>query len=126
MHSEKQKKTRFYSLMICLVCVLSVFLGGRMQKAREGFPLGDLSAYSAEEALEAYESGGEPEDLIRYLKILCWQASEGSEEAAEAAARWGTELLSMAKAGTIDLEALGNQDPQLLDLLQLIRSHGAK
>ena len=126
MHSEKQKKTRFYSLMICLVCVLSVFLGGRMQKAREGFPLGDLSTYSAEEALEAYESGGEPEDLIRYLKILCWQASEGSEEAAEAAAHWGTELLSMAKAGTIDLEALGNQDPQLLDLLQLIRSHGAK
>ena len=126
MHSEKQKKTRFYSLMICLVCVLSVFLGGRMQKAREGFPLGDLSAYSAEEALEAYESGGEAEDLIRYLKILCWQASQGSEEAAEAAARWGTELLSMAKAGTIDLETLGNQDPQLLDLLQLIRSHGAK
>ena len=126
MHSEKQKKTRFYSLMICLVCVLSVFLGGRMQKAREGFPLGDLSAYSAEEALEAYESGGEAEDLIRYLKILCWQASQGSEEAAEAAARWGTELLSMAKAGTINLEALGNQDPQLLDLLQLIRSHGAK
>lgn len=126
MHSEKQKKTRFYSLMICLVCVLSVFLGGRMQKAREGFPLGDLSAYSAEEAMEAYESGGEAEDLIRYLKILCWQASQGSEEAAEDAARWGTELLSMAKAGTIDLEALGNQDPQLLDLLQLIRSHGAK
>ena len=126
MHSEKQKKTRFYSLMICLVCVLSVFLGGRMQKAREGFPLGDLSACSAEEALEAYESGGEAEDLIRYLKILCWQASQGSEEAAEDAARWGTELLSMAKAGTIDLEALGNQDPQLLDLLQLIRSHGAK
>ena len=126
MHSENQKKTRYLSLLICLLCVLATFLGGRLQRAQEEFPLGDLSSVNAREALEDYRESEKPEDLIRYLKVLCWQANEGSREAADEAARWGTELLSLAKAGTVDLEALGEADPQLLDLLKLIRSHGAK
>ena len=126
MHSENQKKTRYLSLLICLLCVLATFLGARLQRAQAEFPLGDQSSVNAREALEAYQESADAEDLIRYLKFLCWQANEGSEEAAEEAARWGTELLSLAKAGTIDLEALGEKDPQLLDLLQLIRSHGAR
>lgn len=126
MLTERQKLTRFLSLLSCLICILAVFAAGRIKNRAAGFPLGDLSACSAEEALGSYEQSGTPEDLIQYLKILCWQASEGSEESAAAAAAYGTELLTMAKEGTADLEALGETDPQLLDLLKLIRSHGAK
>lgn len=126
MLTERQKLTRFLSLLSCLLCIVSVFAAGKIRSRAEGFPLGDLSAFPAEEALAAYEQSGEAEDLVQYLKILCWQASEGSVEAAEAAAKYGTVLLTMAKEGTVNLEQLGEADPQLLDLLQLIRAYGAE
>lgn len=126
MLTERQKLTRFLSLLSCVLCIAAVFAAGRIRSRAEGFPLGDLSAYSAEEALAAYEASGDAKDLVQYLKVLCFQASEGSPEAAEAAARYGTELLTMAKDGTVDLEQLGENDPQLLDLLKLIRAYGAK
>lgn len=127
MHSERQKITRFLSLLTTVLCFVAIAVGSQMLKSQEGFPLGDFSGTSVDDAREAYETGGGAEDLIYLLKVLCYQAEvEGSEEAAADIARYGTELLDMAKAETIDLEVLGDADETLLDLLKMIRSYGAK
>lgn len=127
MHSERQKTTRLLSLLTAVLCFVAIGVGSQMLKSREGFPLGDFSGVSAEDAREAYEAGGGAEDLIYLLKVLCYQAEvEGSEDAAAEIVRYGTQLLDMAKAETIDLEVLGDADETLLDLLKMIRSYGAK
>ena len=64
---------------------------------------------------------------IKSLKVLCYKAEvEGDQSCIEAIETYGTELFDMAKAETIDLEELGEQDETLLDLLKIIRSYGAR
>ena len=125
--TPQQKKARTLSLLTTVLCIAAVLVGSRMMKAQEGFPLGDFSGVSAETTQAAYEESGDVQDLIHHLKVLCYQAEVEGNEAVEAdIALYGTELLDMAKAETIDLEELGEKDETLLDLLKLIRGYGAK
>ena len=125
--TPNQKKARLLSLLTVLLCFAAVFIGSRMMKAQEGFPLGDLSGIDPAVSLSAYEESGDAVDLIEYLKVLCYKAEvEGDQSCIEAIETYGTELLDMAKAETIDLEELGEQDEMLLDLLKIIRSYGAR
>ena len=125
--SAKQKSARALSLLVTVLCIAAVFFGSRLLRQQRGFPLGDFSGVSVTEARAAYEASGDARDLIAFLKVLCYQAEvESNPAVTDEIARYGTELLNMARAETVDLEQLGQSDDTLLDLLYLIRSYGAK
>jgi len=125
--TPNQKKARMLSMLAVLLCLVAVLVGSRMMKAQEGFTLGDFSGIDPAATLAAYEESGSAEDLIKHLKVLCYQAEvEGNQAVIEDIETYGTELLTMAKTEQIDLEVLGEQDETLLDLLSAIRSYGAR
>ena len=125
-HSPNRKLVRLLSVLVAVLSVAAVFVGANLLKSTE-FPLGDLSAFSPDETRAAYAESGDARDLITHLKVLCYRAYLHEDKAlTDEIARCGTELLDMAREETIDLEMLGRTDDTLLDLLRLIRSHGAK
>ena len=125
--TPNQKKARMLSLITVLLCFAAVFIGSRMMKAHEPFPLGDFSGVDPSVSLAAYEESGEATDLIHHLKVLCYQAEvAGNTAVIGEIEEYGNELLAMAKAEEIDLEVLGEADETLLDLLKMIRSYGAR
>lgn len=114
------------SLLTVLLCTAAVVFAGRLRRQEAPLPFAHLAEASAEEAEEAYAASGAPEDLVYLLKVLCCKAEEtGEADAEEKIAAYGTELLTLAKEGTVDLEALGETDGTLLELLRLIRGYGA-
>ena len=124
--SRNSKLVRLLSVLTAVLSVVAVFVGANLLKNKD-FPLGDLSALSPDQTRAAYAESGDVRDLIVHLKALCYQAHLHENKAlTDEIAHCGTELLDMARAGTIDLETLGASDDSLLDLLRLIRSHGAK
>lgn len=125
-HSPNRKLVRLLSVLVAVLSVAAVFVGANLLKSKE-FPLGDLSAFSPDETRAAYAESGDARDLITHLKVLCYRSYLHEDKAlTDEIARCGTELLDMAREETIDLEMLGRTDDTLLDLLRLIRSHGAK
>lgn len=123
----KQRITRILSLVTALLCVLAVFVGSRMVRRQQGFPLGDFSQADVVAAQQAYERSGDAEDLIYLLKVLCYRVEvQGEDSLADSIADYGTQLIDMAKSEEIDLEVLGESDDTLLELLKTIRSYGAK
>lgn len=119
-------KTRILSLLAVVICMGIMLLAARMQKREEGFPLGDFSGVSAEKLEAKYGEKQDPLTLIQLLKVLSYQAEvEKKESVTGKIADYGTELLTMAKEEIIDLEALGEEDETLLELLRIIRSYGA-
>lgn len=114
------------SLITVLLCMAAAVFAGQLQRQGTPFPFAHLSEVSAEEAEEAYAVSKAPEDLICLLKVLCCKAELSGETAAgEKIAHYGTELLTLAKEGVIDLQELGEADETLIELLRLIRGYGA-
>lgn len=126
-HESRQKTVRALSLLFSVLCIVAVFIGSGLRRQKAGFPLGDLSGVQLAQAKAEYEESGDVHKLIAYLKALCYQAEVAGEASAEdEIRRCGTQLLDLARAEVIDLEELGDEDETLLDLLKLIRAHGAK
>lgn len=126
-HQARQRKARMLSLIASVLCIAAVFVGSRLLRQQKGFTLGDFSGVSAGQALAAYEKSADAHELILYLKVLCYQAEvEGNETVSDEITQYGTELLNLAREEKVDLEELGDEDETLLDLLRLIRAHGAK
>ena len=117
---------RVLSVVMVVLCMAAAGVGVRLSQEEKPFSLGDFSQVSLEETLEEFQRSRSSEDLVTLLKVLCWQAVEGNNPAAEEMiARYGTELFDRARAGETDLSALGD-DETMLELLRLIRSFGAE
>ena len=100
-------------------------VGIRLSQKSAPFSLGDFSQVSLQEQLDAFQASQSNEDLVTLLKVLCWQAVEDDNQAAELLiAEYGTLLYDRARAGQADLSAL-EDDETMLELLSLIRSFGA-
>lgn len=125
--TPRQQHPRLLSALVALLCVAAVFIGSGLLRRQRGFSLGDFSGADVQALCQTYEQSGDVRDLITYLKALCYRAEvEQDETVTEEIARRGTTLLDLARAEEIDLEALGEADETLLELLRTIRSHGAK
>lgn len=123
----RQHHARLLSVIIALLCAAAVFLGSGLLRQKQGPSFDEYAGADVQTLCLAYEQSGDVHDLIIYLKALCYQASVEQNEAAEPEiARYGTELLDLARAEKIDLEELGEADGTLLELLRTIRSYGAK
>ena len=114
------------SLVTVLLCTAAAVLAGQLRRQAAPFPFAHLAGASAEAAEEAYRDSGAAADLIYLLKVLCAkEEASGALEVQEKIARYGAELLALAKEETIDLAELGEADDTLLELLRLIRGYGA-
>ena len=114
------------SLVTVLLCMTAAVFAGQIRRQGTPFPFAHLSEVSAEAAEETYAASKAPKDLIYLLKVLCCKAEvSGETTAGEKIAHYGTELLTLAKEGAIDLQELGEADETLIELLRLIRSYGA-
>ncbi len=123
--TAQQNKVRFLSLAVVVICML---LSTRVARAKRNgtFTLGDFQGVSAQQAEEAWQETQDVNDLVYLLKVLCYQAEvEKDSDVADKIASYGTALFDRAKAGLIDLEEMGEDDETLLELLRLIREHGA-
>ena len=111
------------SLVTVLLCMTAAVFAGQIRRQGTPFPFAHLSEVSAEAAEETYAAS---KALIYLLKVLCCKAEvSGETTAGEKIAHYGTELLTLAKEGAIDLQELGEADETLIELLRLIRSYGA-
>ena len=124
-HPSHRTAARFLSLLVAVLCMAASAVGIRLSQKSAPFSLGDFSQVSLQEQLDAFQASQSNEDLVTLLKVLCWQAVEDDNQAAELLiAEYGTLLYDRARAGQADLSAL-EDDETMLELLSLIRSFGA-
>ena len=124
-HPSNRTAARFLSLLVAVLCMAASAVGIRLSQKSAPFSLGDFSQVSLQEQLDAFQASQSNEDLVTLLKVLCWQAVEDDNQAAELLiAEYGTLLYDRARAGQADLSAL-KDDETMLELLSLIRSFGA-
>jgi len=124
-HPSNRTAARFLSLLVAVLCMAASAVGIRLSQKSAPFSLGDFSQVSLQEQLDAFQASQSNEDLVTLLKVLCWQAVEDDNQAAELLiAEYGTLLYDRARAGQADLSAL-EDDETMLELLSLIRSFGA-
>ena len=123
-HPSNRTAARFLSLLVAVLCMAASAVGIRLSQKSAPFSLGDFSQVSLQEQLDAFQASQSNEDLVTRLKVLCWQAVEDDNQAAELLiAEYGTLLYDRARAGQADLSAL-EDDETMLELLSLIRSFG--
>ena len=124
-HPSNRTAARFLSLLVAVLCMAASAVGIRLSQKSAPFSRGDFSQVSLQEQLDAFQASQSNEDLVTLLKVLCWQAVEDDNQAAELLiAEYGTLLYDRAMAGQADLSAL-EDDETMLELLSLIRSFGA-
>ncbi len=96
------------SVLIGVVGILVVVLCGVAAPAEPA----DFSAgaeLTVEQAQAAFDQTGTNEDLYALLITLCYQDQQNPGSVNEALAQYGTQLYDRAKAGTLDLETIGDQ-----------------
>ena len=122
------KKSSIYIIFILMLALLLTvtFIAGSRRDAGKPFDIGDFSGADREAAERAYRESGSAEDLVSLLKILCYRYKiEGDEASVPDIRTYGQELLDMAKSQTADLEKM-DENGDILQILNVIRSTGAK
>lgn len=122
------KKSTIYTIFALMMALLlaATFVSVRMRQNEERFDIGDFSGADREAAKTAFETDGSDESLIALLKILCYEYKiKGDETAVPLIRQYGQLLLDRAKAQTVDLEKM-DKNGDILQILNVIRSTGAK
>ena len=122
------KKSTVYVVFILMLVLLAAvtWIAGAKRESERPFDIGDLSGADPAEAEKAWQESGSAEDLVSLLKILCYRYKiEGDGSVVPDIRNYGQKLLDMAKARTADLEKM-DENGDILQILNVIRSTGAK
>ncbi len=130
MTMENKKKTnapvvRILSVAMAVIGVVACVFAVRLQKQQQPFGLGDYSDADVAALEESFDRSGSDKDLVELLKALCYQAEVADNHSMDGdIAKYGSELLSRAKAGETDLSLL-DEETVMLELIGLIKEYGA-
>ena len=114
-----------FSAVLLMLLVAGTLFAAQFRAVDAPFDIGDYSSVVIADAEKAFQSGGSNEQLILLLKGLCYR-QEALGEAGWAAklAAYGRELYSRAKAGTVDLETV-DEENVMRQVLKVLRESGA-
>lgn len=121
----QRRKGRMLSALFAILCMVVAMVSARAGR-EQSYQLEAYPEVSVQEVQEAYEASKEVDDLVYLLKVLCYQAEvENNSDVETLIAEYGSILLDMAKREEINLKEMDDEEETLLELLRLIREHGA-
>jgi hypothetical protein len=114
-----------FSAVLLLLLTVGTLLTAQYQDSKAPFDIGDYGSVRIADAKKAFEADGTNEQLMLLIKALCYrQESLGETGWSDPLFLYGRELYSRARAGTVDLQTVDDEDV-MLKVLKVLREAGA-
>ena len=114
-----------FSALLLLLVVGGTMFAAQYRSTNEAFDIGDYSAINIAQAEQVFGADGTNEQLVLIIKALCYRQEVLHETGwTEKLAAYGRTLYARARAGTVDLEKIDDEDA-MLKVLKVLRTLGA-